>query len=351
MTIPGAWQRLCESIEANWPVSRFRDVGVVVGCSGGADSVALLRALVELVGRDSDALPARGFIVAAHFNHRFRGDASDADADFVRQLAGQLGVQFEIHTGDSDARDEQSARRDRREFFRKTLRRSGARYLALAHSLDDNVETILYRLMRGTGPAGLSGIAPFRPLSDRADASDFVTARPMLDLGRSTIRDALIEQRFPWRDDESNGSNEYRRNWIRNKLIPLIQTQYPDAVDAIGRAIDGQRQWQRALQPSVDRWLEAIQITDDPLVLRRLDGIQSFGEALRGGRESCDQAISTEALRQCWHRLGWPLRAMGQSHWQRLFALLCGDGPDAITLPGAILARRDGQTVTIDREA
>lgn len=360
MTTPGAWQRLCEAIESNWPVSRFRDVGVVVGCSGGGDSVSLLRALVEMVRRDSTESQAesqaRGFIVAAHFNHRLRGDASDADAAFVQQLADQLGVEFEIQVGDAQDRDEQSAREDRRKFFRDVMRRRGARYLALAHSLDDNVETILYRLMRGTGPAGLSGIAPFRTLSDDPDASDFVIARPMLTVRRTAIRDAMIEQEIPWREDESNDSNEYKRNWIRNDLIPLIQTQYPDAVAAIGRAIAGQRQWQRALQPSVDIWLETFQIHADPLVIRRFDRIpessdsQSCDRAIRD-QETRDQAIATEALRRCWLRSQWPLQAMGQFHWHRLFELLCGRGPDAISLPGSIQAHRDAETITIHRKA
>jgi tRNA(Ile)-lysidine synthase len=160
MTNHGHWHHLCEAIQAAWPVWRYRDVGLVVGCSGGADSVALLRCLVELArGPSSETAPA-GFIIAAHFNHQLRGEDSDADADFVQKLAVDLGVSFEIQCGDGSRRDEAATRDQRRAFFGDLMRQSGARYLGLGHSLDDNVETVLHRLMRGTGPVGLAGISP-----------------------------------------------------------------------------------------------------------------------------------------------------------------------------------------------
>ncbi|QDV46393.1 tRNA(Ile)-lysidine synthase [Stieleria neptunia] len=348
MTIPPPWQNLRDAIESVWPVSRYRDVGVVVGCSGGADSVALLRGLVESVRHPAAAAPP-GFIVAAHFNHQFRGRESDADADFVRQLTEQLAVPLEIQCGQAAEQDEQSARNHRREFFHAVMRRHGARYLALGHSRDDNVETVLYRLMRGTGPLGMAGIAPFRPFSDDPSGSDFVIARPMLDLGRDQIREALRSIDAPWREDASNQSNAYRRNWIRNELVPAMQSQFPQAVPAIARAIQGQRQWRDALQPVIDRWLAAVQIQEKPLTLRRLDRIGREAETDPTATPLGDQAVAVEALRRCWQRSGWPLRDMGQFHWTRVFEMLAGRGPDAWTLPGAIEIRRDSWAVTLVR--
>ena len=256
MTNQGHWDQLRNAIQSAWPASRYRGVGLVIGCSGGADSVALLRCLVELARCDSSDTSAAGFIVAAHFNHRLRGEESDGDAHFVEQVAHDLGVRFEIRCGDGARRDEATARDQRRAFFGDLVRKLGARYLALGHSLDDNVETVLHRLMRGTGPAGLAGISPFRPLSDDPGGSDFVVVRPMLAIGRQAIRDALRERGHRWREDLSNRSTEYRRNWIRNELVPMIQTQFPSAVPAIARAIDGQRQWSETIGICVDRWLE-----------------------------------------------------------------------------------------------
>lgn len=345
------WRNLCESVASAWPVWRFRDVGVVVGCSGGADSVALLRCLVDLVRQDSPRGPAQGLIVAAHYDHGFRGDESAGDAEFVRQLADQLDIPLEIARGTTQGVtqkcDEQSAREERRAFFRDVLRRRGARYLALGHSLDDNVETVLYRLMRGTGPTGIAGIAPFRPLSDCQQGSDFVVARPMLGVGRDEIRAALRSHGCPWREDTSNQSNAFRRNWIRNELLPLIGQQFPDAVAAIGRAIDGQRQWQAALEPEIDRWLERFLLRSDPLVIRRLDAEPS--QEQHSGTHAGQQAITVEALRRIWHQQRWPLQAMGQTHWNRLFEMLSGFGTDAFTFPGAIEARRDDRSVTLIR--
>ncbi|MCO8125167.1 tRNA lysidine(34) synthetase TilS [Stieleria sp. TO1_6] len=334
-----AWQSLLKSVQSAWPAWPASNVGVVVGCSGGADSVALLHSLVQLADRDTKQRPIRpGFVVVAHFNHRLRGAESDADAHFVKNLADRLGLRFELGSGDPQKSDEESTRNERREFLADVVRRSGARYLALGHSLDDNAETILYRLMRGTGPAGLRGIAPFRPLSDDPSGSDFVIARPLLSADRQSIRDAMRSADLPWREDRSNQSPEYHRNWIRNQLIPLMQTQFPDAVAAIGRAIDGQSQWAAVIDQQVDQWTQTQQISPRPLTLRRLqpDSIDS----------NAQQAIAIEALRRYWLQSQWPLQAMTQSHWNRIYALLCGQGPDAITMPGSIQIRRDHDQVT-----
>lgn len=352
MTYPQAWQNLRDAVESVWPTARYGDVGVVVGCSGGADSVALLRCLVESVrsaAEDRGDRSPSGFIVAAHFNHRFRGSDSDADADFVGGLAGQLDVPLETAVGNRTRQDEDSAREDRRSFFLRVMRRYGARYLALGHSLDDNVETVLYRLMRGTGPKGLAGISPFRPFSDDPPGNDFVIARPMLAVGRGQIRDALRSRNYPWREDRSNSCNEYRRNWIRNELVPLIRSQFPASVPAIGRAIEGQRQWLETLQPAIDRWTETVQVDSDPLTLLRLDRVSGPLRSSHDGGLFDSQAVATEALRRYWHQSNWPLRDMGHSHWTRIFEILSGYGPDAITLPGAIEVRRDDRTVTICR--
>lgn len=348
MTNPSHWHNLCNSVELAWPVSSYRDVGIVVGCSGGADSVALIRCLVELARGDtgdSRAPSGQGFIVAAHYNHRLRGGDSDGDADFVQQLASELGVRYEIARGDGRRRDEATARDQRRTFFGDVIRRCGARYLVLGHSLDDNVETVLHRLMRGTGPMGLAGISPFRLLADDPSGSDFVVARPLLEVRRQHIRDALLEQGYRWREDASNQSTEYQRNWIRSQLVPMIESQFPEAVPAIGRAIDSQRQWAETIEANVDRWLEIYLVQSSPLVIRRFDTTDTAA----ANTFVSGQSVTIESLRRCWHQLNWPLQAMGQSQWNRVFEMLRGDGPDVITLPGAINARRDDHSITICR--
>ena len=347
MSAADSWQNLCSAIESVWPASRYRDIGVVVGCSGGADSVALLTALSELAAAGSSEAPERGFLIAAHFNHGFRGQESDADAEFVRELADSLGVKCQIYRGQSTRADEASARDQRRSFFADLMRREGCRYLALAHSLDDNVETFLFRLLRGTGPIGLAGIDRFRSLGDDPQTSDFVVARPMLQLRRAEIREALRYRGIAWREDSSNRSSQYHRNWIRNQVIPMIQGEFPHVVPAIGRTIEGQREWEIVLRAAADRWLEKFHIRDNPLTFCRLDRV---GLAADDGDRLHSQAVAIEAFRKCWHRKRWPLMPMDQVRWTRLFEMLNGLGPDSINLAGKISVTRDDVSVTLTRD-
>jgi len=238
----GHLQELISQIGSAWPPQRFRDVGVVVGLSGGADSTALLIALGKLA--DTPSPKPTGFLVAAHFNHGLRGQESDADQQFSADLAQQLGIRFATarsmshSTSQSTAQstkpcsDEATMSAQRMQFLTETAKQHGARYVALAHSLEDNVETVLHHLMRGTGPAGLCGIGSPRSVDD-----DLVLVRPMLEISRDKIRAALQSIGQTWREDSSNAATHYSRNWIRHELLPLNQTLYPAAIPAIDRAI------------------------------------------------------------------------------------------------------------------
>ncbi|KAA5545348.1 tRNA lysidine(34) synthetase TilS [Roseiconus nitratireducens] len=340
-----AWSETLRAIEAAWPVDRYRDVGVVVACSGGADSVALVRGLGERIADSATRLgEPQGVLVVAHFNHRLRGAESEADVSFVRQLANDLGLRFESEAGTGEQEDEQSARDDRRQFLGDVARRHGARYVAMGHSLDDNVETVLHRLLRGTGPAGLTGISPFRSLSHRPEDRDLVVARPLLAVRRQQIRQALHQLGQDWREDRTNTSTRYRRNWVRHELIPRLQTEFPDAVEAIDRAISGQRQWAEAMESRVQSWIESNVISQQPLRIQRLDRSVSAASGDSASATS-DQAIVVESLRRCWYQRGWPLQPFGQRQWNSVFQILCGEGPATITLPGAIEVRRDQQAV------
>ncbi len=281
-------------------------------------------------------------MIVAHFNHRLRGLDSDTDAMSVQSMADDLGLEFQLATGDGSRSDEQTARNQRREFLGQVARRNGARYIALGHTLNDNVETALYRLFRGTGPAGLQGITPFRPFSDEPEGMDLVVARPLLTVSSELVRDALKSIGIQWREDSSNQSLKYRRNWIRHQLIPAVQEQFPDVVSAVGRAIDGQRQWASCLEPLIHQWEQAHLVSQKPLTLRQVDA----SDQADPGVTMAQQAIVIESLRRQWLTLGWPLQAMGQPQWNQLYEILCGEGPSDWTLPGAIQVRRlNGQIV------
>ncbi len=166
------------------------DSTVVAGVSGGADSVAMSHLLCGL-NRQGWGLK----IHVAHLNHRLRGSESDGDAEFVRRLAGSLGLECTVgaadvrrRAGDDGLSIEQAARRCRFEFFERTALRLGAKVVGLAHHADDNAETILHRIIRGTGLRGLGGIRSTRPIRP---GSDIWLLRPMLAFRRSEIEDYL----------------------------------------------------------------------------------------------------------------------------------------------------------------
>ena len=314
-----SWRQLLADVAESWPPNRWRELGVVVGCSGGADSVGLLTALSQLreTAKEAGSQPPRGFLVAAHYNHALRGRESDADEAFVRALASEHGVEFATRRSTEVSRDEATMRTERLEFLRDTAHTAGARYVALAHTVDDNVETVLHHLMRGTGPPGLSGIGNPRPIGQ-----DLVLIRPLLLVRRKPLREALEAIGQSWREDSSNADTDYRRNWIRHRLIPLIESEYPTAVDAIGRAIDGQRQWRSVIDCLAQTWLSTHRQGDNPLTLRR--------------DRSAELPIVVAAAQILWTELGWPRGEMTREHWLRIATTVAGQTQERYTLPGRI---------------
>src|ERR1017187_9127652 len=186
---------------------------LLVGVSGGADSIALLSVLVELGWRPH----------VCHLNHQLRGDDSDADAEFVKQLAARYGLPSTIEAC-TVAPDEDSARRARQEFFGRVAERTGIKKLMLAHTADDQVETFLLRLLRGAGVPGLVGIWPERQLGTLR------VIRPLLKVRRLEIIEYLAAKKLSYREDKSNTDTRFTRNRIRHELLPLLEREYNPAI-------------------------------------------------------------------------------------------------------------------------
>lgn len=347
-----AWAQLLADLSARWPVARWKNLGVVVGCSGGADSVALLRAIGELRKLDElrkddelrkNGASSKGFVIAAHYNHALRGDDSDADQQSVAELAESLGVSFVTERAPGAAPDDEAGMRSlRRDFFLRAAQRSGARYIATGHTADDNVETVLHHLMRGTGPAGIAGIAPHvsigpggDPDSDLDREKDFVLVRPMLGLRGTFIRDGLRSIGQAWREDASNENTDYRRNWIRHELIPRIETQYPCAVDAMSRTIEIQNDWRNLVDGLASTWLQEKQRGANPTCL-------DFDQVTQ-------PAIIIAALQQLWDARGWPRREMATKHWRRLADTVQSASPTRYSVPGHIDVVATPVSVTLTR--
>jgi tRNA(Ile)-lysidine synthase len=193
---------------------------IAVACSGGADSIALLHLLCAL----------RPGIVVLHVDHGLR-DESSADAAFVAMTADALGLQVHVERVDVDRTTgslEGAARDARYRALEEMAVVAGARYVATAHTLDDQAETVLQRLMRG---ASLDGIAPMRGM--------FV--RPLLGVRRSALRTYLVDQAISWREDPSNVDQRFERNWVRARLLPQIAERRPGIVDVLARTASRQR--------------------------------------------------------------------------------------------------------------
>src|ERR1035437_2711869 len=191
---------------------------VAIAVSGGADSVCLLHVLRNLAPRWNLTLSV------LHINHNLRGDASRADADFVRSLAAALDLPFTLHGLDlatAPGNLEQSARNARLAFFHEVLARGLATRIALGHTRSDQAETVLFRFLRGSGATGLAAI---RPVTDRG------IVRPLIDIERPEIVAFLQERGIAWREDVTNATLDFARNRIRHQLLPQLAREWNPAL-------------------------------------------------------------------------------------------------------------------------
>jgi tRNA(Ile)-lysidine synthase len=305
--------------------------GIVAAVSGGADSVALLRALHSLSVE-------KATLQVAHLNHGLRGRESDADEAFVRELCAKLGLPCHVHNLDvaSIAREkgenlEAVARRLRYDWFAELATQAGCDYVATGHTSDDQAETVLLRLLRGTGLRGLRGIAARRSLNDQV-----VLIRPFLHSSRSEVTDYLKQLGQEYRDDRSNCDTRFARNRIRHQVLPLLK-QENSAISA-------------HLVELSEQATDAIEIieTDAARLL-------SSAELPRAGLRCILQQpvlaqaprhLVCETLRMLWQREGWATGDMRRLDWERAAAVAAAECP-AVDLPGPIRVRSVGSVVQI----
>ena len=227
---------------------------VIVAVSGGADSVALLLALDELV--KSSKLSIK--IVVAHLNHKLRGKSGDADACFVASLAKSFGYPAVVKSADvgskaASGKDnlEQAARRTRYEFLRKAGTSHKAKIVLTAHTLDDQVETVLLNLLRGSGAAGLSGIEPVRQISA---GTKMLLVRPLLSWARRSDTEEFCQRHsIEVRVDEMNADAKFARVRVRNELLPLLKSFNPRFVEGLARTAEILREDSDVLESAAAR--------------------------------------------------------------------------------------------------
>lgn len=216
---------------------------IVVAISGGPDSTALLHLLVRL------APSQRLRLVAAHVNHGFRPEESAREAEAVRQLASELGVAFEYTLIDMPAYIEETkmnaqaaAREKRYSFLFDVAKRHGASCIALGHHADDQAETVLMRIIRGTSPSGLSGIAMKRT------EKNLELIRPLLRRNKADILHYCEQWGISFSEDSSNGKRTYLRNTIRLDVLPYLSTFNPQLSQSLVRLAE--------LASAEDDWME-----------------------------------------------------------------------------------------------
>jgi tRNA(Ile)-lysidine synthase len=228
---------------------------VTVAVSGGADSVALLRLLIDLRSE-------LGIVVSvAHFNHRLRGEASDADEAFAAGLAKQHDLEF--FSGRGDVRDyalttraslEAAARELRYRWLASVAESNKLNTIATGHTLDDQAETVLLKFLRGAGTRGLAGIFPEIATEAKDPCARII--RPLLEVTRAEVEQYLTALEQPWREDESNLDRRFARNRVRHELLPLLEREHnPNVRQVLSDSADIARAEEEYWQTLVDREL------------------------------------------------------------------------------------------------
>ena len=305
----------------------------VVAVSGGPDSVALAHLLHGRVREGS--LPR---LILAHVNHQLRGAASDADEAFVTSLptAWQdeaLIVRVErFDTSRERGNLEETARRQRYEFLARLAAEMNAAWVATGHTADDQAETVLFRLLRGSGVQGLGGMKVRRPL-----APGIELVRPLLDVRRAAVLDYLQSKQQAFREDDSNRDPRFTRNRLRHDLLPLLQRDYnPAVVDVLARLALQAQEVQADLAGRATQLLAEVELPRaGSIVVLRVEAL-----------DRCPALLAREAFRLVWQREGWPMGEMNYDDWQRLLAITAGD-VKSWDFPGGIHARRVGRVLQL----
>ncbi len=324
-----AIERHVEKALAALGVERER---VLVACSGGLDSMALLHLLVACAGA------RRLDVVVAHVDHGLRGAASEADRKHVEAEAAALGLACHVSEIDVEAaRQSQSnrarptlqeaARTLRYRALDEIARCMGASRIATAHHLDDQAETVLLRVLRGTSSEGLGGI----PEASR----DGRIVRPLLGLRRSELSSYARERGLCWREDASNDDPHYARNRLRADWLPgLAEAFNPNLAEALARLADGQRRERE--------WLEPIVAAEFDATFDRIDAGRLESPAERW--TSLPEALARRLVVRAVGHLGGG-RELDRRHVERALAFL-REGPGApggreIELPAPLRLRRE----------
>jgi tRNA(Ile)-lysidine synthase len=333
-------KQIQQSIIDLWPFELWRDATVVIGVSGGPDSMALLHSLHGMQGMGTR-------FVVAHFNHAMRGEESDADERFVREESQRLGIECVVRRASQEqmsGRSENRLRIIRHNYLVEVAAKHSANWIALAHHADDCVETFLNNLLRGSGPSGLAGIPIVRQLNAMTRL-----VRPLLRVTRVQIMQYMSEQNLSYRLDRSNASCEYTRNRIRHELLPLLRSfAGSDALDRrLFQASELIAEEHAVVSSLAKDWLLQCGYRNGETTAET-DAL--FSIPLKSCME-VEWPIVRHALTIVWHEKKWPMREMSLRHWRRLRLLIesapQSTHPKRMDLPGGIVVKYRRGLLTI----
>ena len=297
---------------------------LLIGCSGGADSCVLL----DLLARCSGWQLA---LAVAHLHHGWRGREADADAQLVRQLAARHRLPCFVErrrlrplNGSLEA----AGRQARLDFFARTGRQWRADAVALGHTADDQAETVLLNLVRGTGKRGLGG------MRRRSRVGGLLIVRPLLLLRRRQLLRYAEARDLQWREDSSNTLPAFTRNRVRSELLPALETVSVDAVANLNRAA-------RLLSDEED-WLDGLTET----LFARLSRPAGYPGAVAldmGDLERLPRAQQRRLVRRALAAVRGDLSGVSQSHVEAVLHRVLAGAEQARDLPGVRAQRRDGK--------
>ncbi len=309
---------------------------ILLAVSGGADSTALLHILA--------ALKAQGRIkpelVCAHINHQLRGSASDADERFVIEQASRLGLPAVARAVDVRAYAqahklslETAARQLRRANLREIARAQKCTWICTGHQKNDNAETVLHRLWRGTGFRGLAGIRPARRFGDLWLAS------PLLCATRREIVQYLEAHALPWQEDQTNVDVVYTRNYIRHQLLPFLQREaQADVIEELSAlAASAGKLYDRVEREAEEAWPRLVEPAAGKIAIHA------------SGLAALPEIVAVELIRRAVADLSAGESELAEAHYRAILALARKNaGGKAVPLPNEFVARREGKRVILN---
>lgn len=354
-------EQLISQVGAILPIQELTKVSIVVAVSGGSDSVALAHMLATQSA--SDRRPH-----LAHFNHQLRGAEADEDEQWVRELADQLDCPLIVGHPDApilaapgtsskqsaamprpdETTDEpvdgyshrgqgpeSLARAARYRFLQQTAMQTGSRYVVTAHTWDDQIETIVYRIFRGTGLRGLTGIPAIRQWTPGISL-----VRPLLNCSKEFLREYLAAHQLSFREDSSNRSDRFARNRIRRELLPLarqiLENDPEHAIDSLKNQVE---EIVESWEPELEAMIESHVRIEPERVTVRLD------------QELLDRPRYwiNEVWIRIWSCMNWPRQQMNREKWNLVSELAQTADSRKINLPGNLLAERHADHLVIWR--